>query len=245
MGSVSFPDRFELLDVLRQDMLKVGQVQTFQARERATGRLLEAHFFEADPDLDHLNEQQRGSLIDRGSHDGKWYVVTAPLPSGVGPWFTTDPVPLDSAGAWRIRPSAEPKPSAPPEPSGAVPGDFTRMFQLRQAPQPVAAPASNAAVPKPVQAGEFTRAFQRPAASPPAALASSAPGQPGEFTRMFQQPARPSASPASAPPAVPQALDHSVPAPPAPSSQPRGVFIAIALVLLFVIAMIVWMRRLY
>src|SRR5579862_1130524 len=105
--------------------------------------------------------------MDRGSHEGKLYIVAA---------FQG----LDSVGAWRIKPAEK-----------APPGDFTRMFELHQAPEPVAAPAARAVeTPIASQPGEFTRAFKQPVATPasaePADLA--APGQQGEFTRMFQKP---------------------------------------------------------
>jgi hypothetical protein len=240
---VSFSDRFELLDLLHQD-----GIQTFQARERATGRLVEAHIFVSSPDLlarlDGFSGQQRDSVLDHGDYEGKFYVVTAPL-AGLRECLTSEPVALDSAGAWRIRPAAQPEPRAPQALPGPVPGDFTRMFQLRQAPEPAGPLVSGTPAPKPVeqpvpaaapQPGEFTRAFQRPAAAPKAAPPdSSAPGQPGEFTRMFQQPG----------PSAAAAPDESVPAPLAHASQPRGVFIAIAIVLLSAIAVFIWMRRLY
>src|ERR1700674_5212809 len=150
MGNVSFPDRFELFELLRE-----GPVQTFRARERSTGRLLEAHF-SALPEL--LADLDSSNVIERGTHAGNSYVVTA-SPAGAAP--------LDSAGAWRIRPSAPPAAPAPQEAMaeqapGPAPGDFPRMFQWRQAPEPVAA-----AAPKPSQVpaaisqpGEFTRAVQ-------------------------------------------------------------------------------------
>ncbi|MBZ5633990.1 MAG: hypothetical protein LAO55_12780 [Acidobacteriia bacterium] len=252
---MSFPDRFELLELLHE-----GEVQTFRARERVTGLALEAHLF-ASPELlaqlDHLSEPQRSLVIDRGSHEGKLYAVTMPLPAGFRAWLAAEPLPggqapLDSAGAWRIRPSGQPAP-APSEPA-AAPGDFTRMFQLRQAPEPVAAPALKAA-PSPAasfQPGEFTQAFprvfERPAPAPSAAPTSSpAPGQPGEFTRMFQKPAAPPATtPAATPPA---ALTAETPIPETSGSatpaRRRARFIVIAVVLLSAIAVFVLVRTLY
>ena len=219
MGNVSFSDRFELRELLRD-----GAVQTFHARERATGQAFDAHFASS---LDLLPGVD--PVIDRGTHEGRLYVVTTPA----------EHAPLDSAGAWRIKPAAPPAPqaaaSAPPADPAAAPGDFTRMFQLRQAPEPVASPVLTPVTPPPAtssQPGEFTRAFQRPAAAPSAApVGSPAPGQPGEFTRMFQKPVTP--------------LDNSVPAPPARASQPRGVLLVIAILVLSAIAVFVVMRRLY
>lgn len=245
MGNVSFADRFELLDPMRDDLSHQDQVQTFRARERATGRVLEAHLLVSSPDLleglEHLSESQRNSLIDRGSHDGKIYVVTTPLAGGFRAWLTAAPASLDSAGAWRIRLASQPEPPASPEPGS--PGDFTRMFQLRQAPEPVSVPVSKP-LPAPARAsqpGAFTRVFERPAMASSATPTGDSPaGQPGEFTRLFQKPAPPVP--------VEQELlapDRSVPVPPVPASQPRGILIAIAIVILFAIAVFVLMRTLY
>jgi hypothetical protein len=234
---VSFLDRFELLDLVRED-----GVQTFRARERATGRAVEVHFAPFADALSGLDG------MDRGIHDGQHYVVT------------TSAAPLDSAGAWRIKPPeqlAQPAPPAAPQPvaePAAGPGDFTRMFQLRQAPEPLVEPVA-----KPVQAsqaaqpGEFTRAFQKPvsAVSAASSTASGNPqaGQPGEFTRMFQTPAAPVVQ------TVPS-VSEPVPAPPQPASQPMAaetaarartpvVYLVVTVVLLFAIAVFVWMRKLY
>ena len=204
---MSFADRFELLELLREDLLQEEQVQTFRARERATGRAVEVHL-SASPDL--LAKLEPLNVIDRGRHEGKFYAVTIPLG-------------LDSVGAWRIKP-----------PEQQPPGDFTRMFELRQAPEPVAAPAA-----KPVespasaasQPGEFTRVFKKPATAPSAATAgSAAAGGQGEFTRMFQKP---------------------VPAPPIPPSQlkvrsrTRMGLIVTAILIISAIVVFVLVRTLY
>ena len=211
---MSFPDRFELLEFLRGD-----GVQTFRARERASGRAVEAHLSMSTDLLAQL--ESVNTVIDRGSHEGKLYVVTTPLG-------------LDSAGAWRVTPSAEQAPSQPAPVPEAAPGDFTRMFQLRQAPEPVASPASKIAPPVPApasQPGEFTRAFKRPERAPSVVSAdSAAPGQPGEFTRMFQKPAPPVVQ------EVPKAVREK--------SFPTAV-IVIAIVILFSIAVFVLVRTLY
>ena len=163
MGNVSFADRFEMLELLRHE----GEVQTFRARERATGRAVEAHF-STSPEL--LVKLESASVIDRGSHQGKLYIVTTSQS-------------LDSVGAWRIKPHVEIQQKAPP-------GDFTRMFELHQAPEPIGAPAARAVeTPVASEPGEFTRVFKKPAAAPASAPAGPAtPGEQGEFTRMFQQP---------------------------------------------------------
>jgi len=211
---VSLPDRFELLEFLRGD-----GVQTFRARERASGRAVEAHL-SMSPDL-LARLESVNTVIDRGSHEGKLYVVTTPLG-------------LDSAGAWRVTPSPREAPSQPAPVPAAAPGDFTRMFQLRQAPEPVASPASKTAAPVPApasQPGEFTRAFNRPERPPSVVSAdSAAPGQPGEFTRMFQKPAPP----------VVQVVPKDAPE----KSFPKAV-IVIAVVILLSIAVFVFVRTLY
>jgi hypothetical protein len=214
MENVSFSDRFELFELVRD-----GEVQTFRARERATGRAVEAHF---SPSPELLAKLESLSVIDRGTHEGKFYIVTTPMS-------------LDSVGAWRIKPHVEPHVEIQQK---AAPGDFTRMFELRQAPEPVATPAVR--VPTPVAAsepGEFTRVFKKPATAPAAAepVGPAVPGQQGEFTRMFQQP---------------------VPAPPGPASQviapasaPKGGvpvgLIVTAIVVISAIAVFVLVRTLY
>ncbi len=233
---MSFSNRFELLDLLRDE-----EVQTFRARERATGRAVEVHVSASAgllAKLESQTEPQRVSVIDRGSHEGKLYLVTAPLG-------------LDSVGAWRIKPHLESQEKAPQE--KAPPGDFTRMFELHQAPEPVATPAARVVqAPAASEPGEFTRAFKKPASAPAATPAGSdAPGQMGEFTRMFQTPTPP--PPASL---VPDARENSVPAPPVPASQiaasanapagrvPVGLIVT-AIVIICAIAVFVLMRTLY
>jgi hypothetical protein len=165
MENVSFPERFDRLELLRDE----GEVQTFRARERATGRAVEAHF-STSPEL--LAKLDSPNVMDRGSHDGKLYVVT----TSQG---------LDSVGAWRIKPSIETQQKAETEPK-APPGDFTRMFELHQAPEPLAAPAARAVEsPAVSQPGEFTRAFEKPAAAPvgspvPAASIPASPAHASE-----------------------------------------------------------------
>jgi hypothetical protein len=152
MGNVSFSDRFELLEQVRE-----GEVQTFRARERATGRDVEAHL-SASPEL--LAKLESPSVLDRGSHEGKLYVVTTPLG-------------LDSVGAWRIKPHIEPHAEIQQK---APPGEFTRMFELHQAPEPVPAPVARVQAPAVSQPGEFTRVFKKPAPAPAIAPSSTAPG---------------------------------------------------------------------
>jgi hypothetical protein len=207
---VSFADRFELFELLRDE----GEVQTYRARERATGRAVEARF-SASSEL--LAKLESPNVIERGSHEGKLYIVTSPQS-------------LDAVGAWRIKPLVPPQEKAPP-------GDFTRMFELRQAPDPVPAPSARVVqVPAASQPGEFTRAFKKPETAPASAPAASAmPGEQGEFTRMFQKP---------------------VPAPPIPASQEiasgkaaptrvRAGLIVTAILIISAIGVFVLVRTLY
>ena len=210
MGNVSFADRFEMLELLRDE----GEVRTFRARERATGGSVEAHF-SASPEL--LARLESRGVIDRGSHEGKLYMVTSSLS-------------LDSVGAWRIQPQAQTQEKAPP-------GDFTRMFELHQAPEPVAPPLSKVVqAPAASQPGEFTRAFKKPETAPAAAapVGPATPGEEGEFTRMFQKPV----------PAPPNPAFQEIAARTAPSRVPVGLIVT-AILIVSAIAVFVLVRTLY
>ena len=155
--------------------------------------------------------------------------------------------PLDSAGAWRIKaaPTQAPPPQAQPTPQSkpaSEPGDFTRMFQLRQAPEAAPLPASKPVQSAPASApGEFTRAFQRPAAAPLSVPeGESAPGQAGDFTRMFQT-AKPESVP-QPPVATSHSIEPGIEAPPAAPPRSYGVYIVSAIVLLCAIAVFVLVR---
>jgi len=209
MGNVSFSDRFELFELVRE-----GEVQTFRARERATGRAVEVHFSGSPESLAKL---ESGSVMDRGSHEGKLYIVTATQG-------------LDSVGAWRIKPPVQTQEKAPP-------GDFTRMFELHQAPEPVGAPAARAVeTPVAAEPGEFTRVFKKPAAAPASApVGSPAAGEQGEFTRMFQKPV---------PMPPPPASEGIAPAS-APKSRASVGLIVTAILIISAIAVFVLVRTLY
>lgn len=182
--------------------------------------------------------ERHDDVLEQGDDQGKRDVVPTPV------------APLDSAGAWRIKaaPTPVPAPQAQPTPK-SEPGDFTRMFELRQAPEPAPLPP-----PKPVQAapasqpGEFTRAFQRPAATPVAAPAAvPAAGKAGDFTRMFQTPAP--AAENAVPKGVPQppvAMSHSsepgIEDPPAAPARNRKVLLMAAILLLCAVAVFVLVR---
>jgi hypothetical protein len=95
-------DRFELLDLLRDD-----GIRTFDAREKATGRRVQVHLFAhanarnvaALAQLDRLPEQGRRHVIDRGENAGVPYVVTGWLGDRMGfrEWLAAlDPAPPTS-----------------------------------------------------------------------------------------------------------------------------------------------------
>jgi hypothetical protein len=149
-----------------------------------------------------------------------------------------DDAPLDSAGAWRIK--AVPLPESPTE-SKAEPGDFTRMFELRQAPEPAPLPVPKAVQPAPAaQPGEFTRAFQMPAAAPSVPESVSAPGQTGDFTRMFQT-SKPESVP-QPPLAVSDPSEAGIEVPPAARTRVYSGYIIFAILLLCAIAVFVLVR---
>ena len=174
--------------------------------------------------------ERHDDVLEQGDQQGKQDVVAAPA------------APLDSAGAWRIK-AAPPQSPGPPTDSKAEPGDFTRMFELRQAPEPSPLPASKPVLAAPAsQPGEFTRAFQRPAAAPLAMPEGvPTPGQAGDFTRMFQTPA-PAGE--NVPPTVPQAplVGSDSGEPLAAPARNRTVFIMGAILLLCVVAVFVLVR---
>lgn len=226
---MSFYDRFELLDPVRDDGIK-----TFQARETETGRMLEAHLFVRPraPEsvallakIDRLPDSEQTKIIDRGDHDGIPYLVTEPLEESVREWLvakTAHPVPaaapekpLDAAGAWKIVP-----PPPPPAPESTSDGQsldqqFNNLFETGERPlkkqtidQTLKLPTQE--TPAHSEPGEFTRMFQAPV--PPK---SGDTKQPGEFTQMFQAPAAPSKNPEAPPPGE---FTRMFQAPPAPST---------------------------
>jgi hypothetical protein len=110
---VSFYDRFELLELVRDDGVK-----TFRARVLATGRAVEAHLF-VHPHaplsvallskLEKLDESQVKRIIERGKHEGTPWVVTEPI---------TD---FGSFREWLSYRPSDLKPTAPPPPRPAPP----------------------------------------------------------------------------------------------------------------------------
>src|SRR5712691_6771523 len=209
---VSFYDRFELLELQRDD-----GIRTFQAREIATGRLVQAHLFvhAHAPEsaallqkLDVLPEEERGRIVDRGEHQGTPYVVTERLVDqpGLREWLvskTKKPVllpmekkALDTAGAWRIVRPPAPAPAPSPEASLPEPSPRTLDEQFAELFETAELPTLRRDSPPP-PATERTLEMPPPQASAPPAGAPAA--GPGEFTRMFQSPTRTVSQPAPAP----------------------------------------------
>ena len=181
--------------------------------------------------------ERHDDVLDQGDDRGKREVVPTPG------------APLDSAGAWRIKAAQIPVPAPEAQPTPpSQPGDFTRMFELRQAPEPAPLPPKAVQAAPASQPGEFTRAFRRPAATPVAAAeAAPAPGKAGDFTRMFQTPAP--ATEQAAPEGVPQpavAKSHpsepGIEAPPAVPARNHKVLVMAAILLLCVVAVFVLVR---
>src|SRR5579871_2637675 len=132
---MGFYDRFQLLDLLRDD-----GIRTFRAREIATGRFVEAHLILPEsPEtlkillkLDFVSEDEKWRILERGDHEGTTCIVTEPLPDypSFRDWLadksfppgarkheeTRDPEKrrLDTEGGWRIRSR---DPLDPPEPA--------------------------------------------------------------------------------------------------------------------------------
>ena len=94
MTDVGFYDRFELLEMLRDDGVK-----SFRAKEISTGRDVEAHIF-VNPHaplsmallsrLNKLPEPERERIVDRGKNHGTPYVVTTPFADfpGLREWLS-------------------------------------------------------------------------------------------------------------------------------------------------------------
>src|SRR5258708_7410580 len=149
-SSVGFYDRFELLDLLRDDGVK-----TFKAQEIATQRAVEAHLF-VNPyaplslvlltRIEQLPASELTRILDRGRHEGTPYFVTEPITDypGFREWVmakrrapatelppTVHPAmagTMDRAGAWQIRPVT------PPPVSTDLDQQFASLFSTAQTP---------------------------------------------------------------------------------------------------------------
>jgi hypothetical protein len=224
--SMSLETSYEVLEMLRDD-----GVQTFRAREKATGRALELHLFLpfGRPEnktlfekLKSLPLETRKKFLDTGLDGSTPYLVTDPLPGGRG------------CKSWAEELIA----AVPSAPSTFNPGklnahatvsdDGVQILQAGQwrtgTPIPDSLvsrpPARPVPPPSSTDTGDFTRMFKAPTflsdPEPPQVAAPefgvTSPPR-GEFTGMFQ--AAPPSRPAPTPPA---------PTPPAPDTAPVGEF---------------------
>ncbi len=174
---MSFDDRFELGELLRDDGIRLfgarqdrrpGPAGALLQQRGETPKLLAS--------LERLPERERRRIVDRGERDGAPYVVTGTLAGhpGFREWLTAnarDAKPLGAAGAWKVIPA---------QPS--VDEQFLSLFPTSESPQlqPEAAPAPPP--PSAPEAGAFTRMFQAPAnlfpPQPPLPLPPQPPPQP-------------------------------------------------------------------
>src|SRR6267378_521429 len=65
-----------------------GTAKSFKARHLVTGESLMVHLLVGqsaglERQLENLPREKRDQIVDRGSNDGTYYVVTTPLPTGV------------------------------------------------------------------------------------------------------------------------------------------------------------------
>ncbi|HUQ93090.1 MAG TPA: hypothetical protein VM120_15520 [Bryobacteraceae bacterium] len=221
---MSFYEKYELVEVLRDDGVK-----TFQAREIANGRIVEVHLIvgqpgKSEPPYDLLEKvrafgpESSQRILEIGDQMGTPYIVTLPLEASGGfrEWVAKNSAPkpaydpLARVGRWKLpaggslsaSPTPPPPPSTPSMPppiqrpaAGDAP-DITRMFNTAELviPKKTAPPAP----------GSSTDRFATPSMPPPA---PAPPAGDDEFDRLFM--AQASKAPA-APPAAP-------PVPPAPA----------------------------
>jgi hypothetical protein len=198
---MSLETSYEVLDLLRDD-----GVQTFRAKEKATGRGLELHLFlpfgrpENKALFDRLKAlplETRRKFLDVGVDGSTPYVVTDPLPGNRGFKGWADELLAETQGA----------------PSGFTTGIFGSApsredgVQILQAGQwrtgtpipdslvsrPPSLPLARPPQPPTGDTGDFTRMFKAPdflsAPQPPTPPVSSvAAPPPGEFTGFFQAP---------------------------------------------------------
>src|SRR5262245_4310256 len=140
---MSFYKEYELLDPLPG-----GTVRSFTARQIATQRDVWVHLLIGGSDavlrqMDSLPPEKRSLIVDQGQHESTTYVVTSPLPGGMGfeEWLSTPPSTpatpkqdFTRAGRWDIAqfqrpPGNAPEPARAPASAGEGPGEFTRMFE--------------------------------------------------------------------------------------------------------------------
>jgi hypothetical protein len=183
MGSMSLETSYEVLEMLRDD-----GVQTFRAKERATGRLLELHLFLpfGRPEnkvlfekLKSLPLEVRRKFLDIGVDGSTPFLVTDPLAGGRGFKSWAD----ELIAGMQAPPSVFGATLAPPSRDDGV-----QILQAGQwktgTPIPdslVSKPPARPPQPPPETGGDFTAIFQ---AGP---IPTAAPQEKhGEFTGLFQ-----------------------------------------------------------
>jgi hypothetical protein len=195
-------------------MVVQGEIETWEAQERQTGRTVLVHLLIAGRTPGNqaiLKEAERfrtpaNDLITTGDDGGLLFVVTGLRFGTVGlrEWMRANSVPSQNQAQTEKVMKNAPNGSASNNPA---PGEFTRMFGAAGSgipPFEAARPTPASVVQRPNEPGEFTRMFppqppNRTASEPPQrdeidlpksklpiGLGTALP--PGEFTRIFQSP---------------------------------------------------------
>jgi hypothetical protein len=169
----------------KTEQIVPGPVQTFRAREAASGREVFVHrVSSAEEQAEQTallrmlttvllrSSEARKLVLDFGDDQGFWYVVTASEPRCLvlREWLQRELNPANPASVEEhapVKAVQEPRPSQVEE-EKTEPGEFTRMFQSFS-PEPArpaaVSPTTPAATPAPPptpqsEPGEFTRFFQ-------------------------------------------------------------------------------------
>jgi hypothetical protein len=176
----------------KKEQIVPGPVQTFRARETATGREVFVHRVSTtDEQAEQMamlrmlttvllrSPEARRRVLDFGEEQGFWYVVTESEPRCLvlREWLQFELSRESNAPAPPKQASAEPPAQPPAEPAHTEPAHT----------EPVHREAAHS------EPGEFTRVFQsvKPEAGQPAGGSSAGMpphvrDEPGEFTRFFQ-----------------------------------------------------------
>jgi hypothetical protein len=194
--------KYEVLKMLRDE-----GVQSFRAKEIATGRSLELHLFPplGKPENKVLFEKLTGlpleaqrHFLDRGTDGSTPYLVTDPLPEGRGFKAWAEALLAGTKTMAPTTPPSRPFASGPSSPAELrASDDSVRILQAGQwrTGTPIPESLVSKPAPPPRPAGEdYTVMFQPPAS--PARPHQPAP-EAGEFTGLFQQ--REPTGPAQAP----------------------------------------------
>ncbi len=164
----------------KTEQIVPGPVQTFRAREAATGREVFVHRVSSTEEQAEQtallrmlttvllrSAEARKLVLDFGDDQGFWYVVTDSEPRCLilREWLQFELNRANSAPAVEKRAPAKPVP-APEAPTvqqtKSEPGEFTRMFEAgpRVSATPPSASARTPSPPAENEPGEFTRFFQ-------------------------------------------------------------------------------------